>query len=64
LIGCVFSKPPPLAFNVRMQSPDVALEEAVSVNVLLPVPGVAMLDGEKLAVTPAGKPVSDNATAD
>jgi hypothetical protein len=37
---------------------------AASVKVLLPLPGAAMLGGTKLAVTPLGSPLTDNATAD
>lgn len=33
-------------------------------NVLVPVPGAAMLEGAKLAVIPLGSPVRDKATAD
>jgi hypothetical protein len=39
-------------------------EVAVKVNVLAPVPGDAILGGAKLAVTPAGNPLADNATCD
>ena len=39
-------------------------EAAASVNVLAPVPGAAMLGGAKLAVTPLGNPLTDNATCD
>ena len=35
---------------------------AVIVNVLLPLPGVAILAGVKFAVTPVGKPLTDKAT--
>jgi hypothetical protein len=34
------------------------------VNVLLPMPGEAMLAGTKVAVTPLGRPLADSATAD
>ena len=36
----------------------------MSVRVLLPVPGVAILAGVKFAVTPVGNPPTDKATAD
>lgn len=37
---------------------------AVRVNVLVPLPGVAMLAGAKFVVTPLGAPFTDNANAD
>ena len=44
--------------------PAAALEAAVRVSVLWPLPGAAMLDGEKAAVTPLGNPVAENAMAE
>ena len=44
--------------------PAVVLDDDASVNVLLPLPGAAMLVGKKLAVTPAGCPLTDSATAE
>ena len=41
-----------------------AVEAAASVKVLVPLPGAAMLVGAKLAVTPLGRPLIDNATAE
>ena len=42
-----------------------AVPEATErVSVLLPVPGEAILVGEKLAVTPEGSPVADKDIAD
>jgi hypothetical protein len=43
--------------------PGVFVEAAASVKVLLPLPGAAMLDGEKLAVTPLGTPLTARAMA-
>jgi hypothetical protein len=42
--------------------PSTATEVAVRVNTLLPLPGIGIVLGEKLAVTPAGKPLADKAT--
>ena len=56
--------PPPAAVMVRVEVPAVAVEAAEIVNVLLPLPGEAMVAGEKLAVTPVGSPVIVNETAE
>jgi hypothetical protein len=45
-------------------APSALVEEEASVKVLVPRPGAAMLVGEKLAVTPLGTPLIDNATAE
>jgi hypothetical protein len=58
----VFVAPPPVAATVTVAGPVAAPVVAVSVKVLLPLPGDAMLAGEKAAVTPLGNPVADNAT--
>jgi hypothetical protein len=63
LRGKVFVAPPPVAVTVTVADPTVAAVVAVSVKVLLPLPGDAMLAGENAAVTPLGNPVTDNATA-
>jgi hypothetical protein len=55
--------PPPVAVTVKVEVPAAAVEAAARVKVLLPLPGDAILVGAKLAVTPAGTPVIDNATA-
>jgi hypothetical protein len=47
------------AETVRVNEPGVAFEAAVSVKVLVPLPGLAMLAGLKAAVTPLGKPLTD-----
>lgn len=47
-----------------MEAPGDVPEAAVSVKVLLPLPGAAMLVGAKLAVTPGGSPATDKATAE
>ena len=49
---------------VKLEFPAAVPEATVRVSVLLPVPGEAILAGEKLAVTPCGKPVTANATTD
>lgn len=41
-----------------------AAEPAASVTVLLPLPGDAILEGAKLAVTPAGNPATESEIAD
>jgi hypothetical protein len=46
--------PPPTAVKVRFVVASVAVVEAVRVKVELPLPGAAILAGEKVAVTPAG----------
>ena len=56
--------PPPAAVTVMVEVPAAAVEAATSVKVLLPAPGEAMLVGAKVAVTPAGTPVTDRATAE
>lgn len=60
----VLVTPPPEAVMVRADVPGAFVELAVSVSLLLPLPGEAMLVGEKPAVTPAGSPLIDNATAE
>jgi hypothetical protein len=44
-----------------VETPGAAVEAAVSVNLLLPLPGAARLAGAKLAVTPLGSPVAEKA---
>ena len=39
------------------------MEAAVKARVLFPLPGAAKLVGERVAVTPEGKPETDNDTA-
>ena len=39
-------------------------EAAAKVNVAAPLPGEAMLEGARLAVTPLGSPLADNTTGD
>lgn len=56
--------PPPVAVTVRVQVPVAAVAATDRVKVLLPLPGQAMPVGVKLAVTPPGSPLIDNATAE
>lgn len=63
LIVCVLVTPPPVPFNVNVEAPPTTAAVAFSVSVLLPLPA-AILAGAKLAVTPAGSPLTDKATAD
>ena len=51
--------PPPTAAKVNVDSPAAAAELTARVNLLLPVPGAAMLAGARLAVTPLGTPLKD-----
>jgi len=60
----VFVTPPPVAVTTGWLLPEAALEAAVSVSVLLPLPGDAMLAGEKAAVTPFGSPLTESAIAE
>ena len=60
----VWVTPPPLAVIVMFAVPVVAVLLAERVKVELPLPGAAMEAGLKLAVTPAGNPEADNATAE
>ena len=53
----------PGALIAMLYVPGAAVLAAVSVTVLVPLPGAAKLAGERLAVTPEGKPVTDSATA-
>ena len=56
--------PPPVAVTVKVAVLAAAAEDAVSVKVLAPLPGAAMLAGAKLAVTPLGRLLIDNAMAE
>ena len=56
--------PPPVAVMVSVEVPAAAEEAADRVKVLLPLPGEAMLAGAKVAVRPAGSPLTDNVTAE
>ena len=56
--------PPPTAEMVRVELPVEADEAAARVKVLEPLPGEAMLVGAKVPVTPDGRPLTDNATAE
>ena len=53
-----------MAVIVTFEVPVVAVLLAENVSVELPLPGAAIEVGLKLAVTPAGKPEADNATAE
>lgn len=64
LMACVLVSPPPVAVTVTVVLPAVTAPAApVKVNMLLPLPGDAMLAGENAAVTPFGNPVTVRATA-
>jgi hypothetical protein len=64
LSACVLVSPPPVPLNVRVEMPLPALEDALIVKVLVPLPGEAMLAGVKLAVTPFGSPLIESEIAD
>jgi hypothetical protein len=49
--------PPPVAVIVIARLPTVALEVARKIRTLAPDPGAARYDGERLAVTPLGRPL-------
>jgi hypothetical protein len=61
---CACALPPPVPVTVKVETPAAVPEAADSFKVLLPLPGAAMLEGAKLAVTPCGSPLTDNATAE
>ena len=63
VIVTVFVTPPPAAVTVRFEVPTFAAVPRVSVKVLLPLPGAAMLCGLKLGVTPLGTPDTEIANA-
>jgi len=54
--------PPPFAVMVTERVVRGAVRLALSVSTLVPAPGAARLEGAKLAVTPVGKPLTENAT--
>lgn len=60
---CVFVAPPPVAVTVSVEVFTAAVDATFRVRVLLPFPGEAMLVGAKLAVTPAGSPLTESASA-
>ncbi len=56
--------PPPVAVMVIGRLPTAALEVARKIRTLAPDPGAARDDGEKLAVTPLGRPLVLSVTAE
>lgn len=56
--------PPPLAQTVSDETAADLVDAIAKVKLLLPLPGDEMLPGEKVAVTPAGSPVIESATAE
>ena len=56
--------PPPVPVIVIGYVPVGALRPTVRVKSDVPEPGAAIDEGLKLPVTPEGKPVADNATAE
>jgi len=61
-VAAVLSElPGPLIVTVYV--PGATLLAAVSVTVLVPLPGAEKLAGERVAVKPEGKPATDNETA-
>lgn len=55
---------PPLAFTLSVTAAAFAFGDALSLNVLLPLPGEAIRGGEKVAVTSAGIPDAEKLIAD
>lgn len=55
---------PPLALTVIVEVPAAAVLAAVKVSVELPEPGAAIEAGLKAAVTPEGRPLAENDTAE
>jgi len=64
LIVCDRVTPPPLAVTVIVEVPTPALAAAFTVNVLLPLPGDAIVTGANVPVTFLGNPLTDSATLD
>lgn len=64
LTGAVAANPLPVAVGVTVYVPALADELAVSVTVKVPLPGAGRLDGDSVAVTPAGSPATVSATAE
>jgi hypothetical protein len=64
LIVCVRVSPPPVPFKVSVETPASALEDALIVNVLVPLPGEAIVAGTRVAVTPFGCPLTESEIAD
>ena len=62
MIGTEWLSVPLVPVTVTVAAPSVAVLDAVRVRTLL-VPVVVVVCGLKLAVTPLGKPVAENATA-
>lgn len=62
-ITAVWVMPPPVAVTVTLNVPVVAVPPTVNVKVELPLPGAAIEVGLKPAVTPDGRPETDNASA-
>lgn len=59
-----FVTPPPVPVTVMVYVPFAVVVSTVSVKVEVPEPGAAIDAGLKVAVTPAGWPVADKATAE
>lgn len=64
LRACVFVIPAPAVVMIRLDVPVVAVTDAESVKMLLPLPGAAMAAGAKLADTPAGNAEDEMAIAE
>jgi hypothetical protein len=62
--AAVFVDPVAVAEIVSEAVPRLAVELAVSLSVVLPLPGNGSVAGEKLALTPAGRPCTKNATGE
>ena len=56
--------PPPEAVTVTVDVLTAALPATFNVSTLVPLPGVAMLAGENIAVTPVGNPLIESVMTD
>ena len=63
LTACVLVIPPAAADTVKVETPGATVEPANRVMVPCPLPGAAMLEGAKVAVTPDGSPITESAMA-
>ena len=64
LTVAVWVIPPPVPVIVMVDVPATAVAATASVSVDVPEPGAAIDAGLKVAVTPVGNPLADNATAE
>ena len=63
-MAAVFGDPVAVARTWSGTAPRTAVELAVSLRVVLPLPGDGSVAGEKVALTSAGRPCTENATCE